>query len=241
MANDLMLLGDVHGDLDFLERRLSMARLHDVRHIIQLGDFGIWSGSKGKAYRESVIALTEQYQVRLDFLDGNHDNHECLRELVDEYGWENPILMGGGLHYLPRGCRFLLGNTKFGVLGGAFSIDLDRRVEGVSWWRRETIESIDLARLGDEPVDILLTHDSPKRIDSMCYPLRPELEQKSLANRKAVLAAIEQTHPHTVYHGHWHIRVSYSLPWRGGPQVHGLAHNDAPCEDSYVCLDTSDA
>jgi len=58
-----------------------------------------------------------------------------------------------------------LGGTSFFFIRGAHSIDSSYRVEGVSWWREEQLNQIDLANAIDEfertKPAIVVSHEAP--------------------------------------------------------------------------------
>lgn len=213
-----MVSGDWHGDLTFAQRAIKATRAMGMTHLIQLGDFGFWPGVAGKRYIEEVSQASTLAGVAVLVIDGNHEDHYQLEDLVEKHGRFEPIPVMGNVFYLPRGCRFDLNDVRFGALGGAVSIDKGRRTLGLSWWPGEDIKQADLLALGDDPLDILLTHDSPATgqidmaINSQMTPwLGQELQRASQSNRKAVLTAALATRPKHLLHGHHHVYLQDTI------------------------------
>jgi hypothetical protein len=94
---------------------------------------------------------------------GNHEDWGRLTTM-----WASPENVGQPLQLtdhvrvLPRGCRFELGGRSFVSLGGAPSVDLDRRTVGKDWWAEEAItpEDVELVVEGGH-ADVMLAHDAP--------------------------------------------------------------------------------
>lgn len=239
----LLMVGDVHGDLPFMRRVVEYAQEWTIDLIIQLGDFGAyWPG--GERFTRGLWELSETMPIY--FLRGNHDNATFLDACVVEHGWENPITLKNQLTFLPDGCRFELGGKQFGVLGGGFSIDWRIRTPEVNWWPQiEMAEAEDLDRLGKERLDVLLTHDSPERLDHLAHQLGPFDEENCELTKRVIRDGIRATKPYRLFHGHWHHRYEdafYYYDAAGNSsitRVMGLACNDDPLKDAIVAIDTS--
>ncbi len=157
----ILFIGDVHGTFDVLDM------LYDEftpDYIVQCGDFGIWN-----KYTHSLLRYSGKAPVY--FIRGNHENHDWLDEL---YGTDNGI---SAIHSLEKefthaknvflcnsGTILKLGSKKILMLGGADSIDKERRLEGKSWWRQE-IPSKECQKnvlsADYKDVDIVVSHTSP--------------------------------------------------------------------------------
>ena len=111
-------------------------------------------------------------------------------------------------------------------------MDHQYRVEGVSWWPNEILTDADVERLGEAPLDVLLSHDAPEGAPIRNFELRPRDEMLCSQVRERILQAVKATQPKLVVHGHWHRRTSSELSWPinsdgeldwASTQVEGLA------------------
>lgn len=152
---NVAFLGDIHDFYEVLKLAPSKAEL-----IVQLGDFGFIHRNPC-----TITPLVETW-----FIDGNHDSIELLHSL--EPTWppdeKDKIQTSPNLFYIPRGSVHKIGNSIVGFLGGADSIDLQFRTEGVDWFRDESIKISNVSRLEKELVnhknlDILVTHAPPSK------------------------------------------------------------------------------
>ena len=151
---NIAFLGDIHEDYNILNIVPPRAR-----RIIQVGDFGFIHLRPCK-----LTPLIETW-----FIDGNHDSIELLHSL--EPTWfpdkKNKIQIGPNLFYIPRGSVHKIGNSLVGFLGGADSIDLKDRTEGIDWFRDEGIKIREMSKLEtelkiyDKNLDVLVTHAVP--------------------------------------------------------------------------------
>lgn len=236
----LLLLGDAHGDARFVSIACDEARRHGCPVIVQLGDFGFWSHTReGQAYLEVCSELVGD-DLRLLFVDGNHENHALLRQLYQAAGEPEALEVAPGVWHLARGTRWQWAGRTYAAFGGAGSVDRTWRSPGYSWWETEVLTEEDLARLGDGPVDVLFAHDAPSvAAFKGGFPLS-DYDKRRLAASRAVLdAAIEQTRPTLVAHGHWHRRHTWMQPGPDGHWVESLADNTAGFEQAAVVLDTA--
>lgn len=148
--------------------------------------------------------------------------------------------------WLPRGHRWEWSGVRFGALGGAFSVNWRWRAEGISWRRGEMLTDADVARLGDEPLDVLISHDAPQGMPLRGLPIPPVDEMRSAEVRVRILEAVEATEPALVVHGHWHHRYRHELTWPvtvdgelvwRSAQVEGLAADIEGDRRSWAVLD----
>lgn len=227
MANEtapVMVLGDVHGDIGWMRDACNTAASHGVQTIIQVGDFAWnWPGRGKLKFGNRVEQFLAERSLRLILVDGNHDNHAELRRLpldADGFG-----IMSGHMRYAPRGHRWTVHGTRFGALGGAFSIDREWRVLDNSYWLEETTTLEDVARLGTEPLDVLVTHEAPAGIAlKVGGKLPQEIEWEAWENRKLVAQAVANTGPSLVFCGHWYQRATQALH-HGSTRVEVLGMN----------------
>jgi Icc-related predicted phosphoesterase len=241
----VLLLGDTHGDATFIANVHKYAREYEVETVIQLGDFGY---DFGKNTIHTIQAWLERDDShKWYWLDGNHDHHDFIEEVIQaDQDLSAPINMGGmgfggdkvvfpdRMFYMPRGSVQQFGARTALALGGAFSIDKHARTPHKSWWHQELIRRSDEERaIGNayknEPIDVMLCHDAPPsewletQLDSNGYKVGPE----SKANRRTLARVVDEVRPQSLYHGHYHYRYDASYYSRQGWEVriHGVGAN----------------
>ena len=237
----LLLAGDTHGNLDWIGTLSKLAARHGCEGVVQLGDFGFWADQRvlrneavaviNNRWLTAVARTAALHGVWWRVIDGNHDAHPLARARyqADDNG-VRPI-RDGVLDWADRGAVWSWAGRRFAALGGAVSIDKDFRREGVSWWPTEEItdEEVDalIARAGTEPVDVLLSHDSPVLPDGIRPLSNPVLRERCERSIAQVLRAVDALRPRLVVHGHYHVRWSGLLerPW-GNVRVEGLASDE---------------
>lgn len=232
----VLFAGDIHGNMEHAEWVIAHASANNCTHIISVGDFGYWVHFPfGKKFVNRVAKLAEKAQIKFLWIDGNHENHDLLRDLTDKFGKDNPIpTPNEWLQHIPRGCRFTIaGNTIMGY-GGAYSVDWLQRVEGRTWWRGELINPFDVDLLDDEPVDILVTHEAPYD-DGKKITYKDDI-QVSIAQRHLVKEILDKVTPQFHICGHHHTRVDWV---DGETQVSVLGRDDMG-DDSVIILDMAD-
>ncbi len=214
----MLLAGDTHGNVKWVAMLAVLARHYECQTIVQLGDFGYWPHTeRGRLFLERVEKVTAHLDIPLYWLDGNHENHDELEALAARRPPQDeataPFLeISRHVHWVPRGARWTWQGRRIGALGGAFSIDWRLRTLGVNWWTGETTTPADVARLGDDPLDLLLTHDVPIGIGVRAdMPLPADDLARARQNRTLVQEAVDATRPELLVHGHWHLRQSLEL------------------------------
>jgi hypothetical protein len=217
---------------------------NDVDTIFALGDFGYWEHTPhGQWALDEQSRLLQEADVQLYWLDGNHENHTLLRAIPWEMDDEGFWIIRENIKYSPRGHDWTWGETHFLTLGGAYSIDKNKRRPGTSWWSEETITDEDVeACYTPERVDIMLTHDLPTGIDMQAiqayrgfpYQTIPASED----NRNKVRQVVEGCLPTKLFHGHYHLKYEDLLTLENGweVQVMGLGCDEMG-RDSYHILE----
>lgn len=240
----IIVAGDWHGNTRWAVHVIRMAPQLLAGEaqplILHLGDFGIWPGTAGRAYREQVQEACRDHGVVVWFLDGNHEDftqisrHSVRRE--NRWGQQ-------GMYWLPRNTRWKWHGRQWHALGGAASVDKAVRKPGASWWPEEEITERQ-ARWAREagPADVLVTHDCPSGVrHSFAAPPRfwaPEDLARSDAHRERLQRVVNALRPRWIMHGHLHRAYTRDCDFGYGPvEVTGLdcAGGDGP---NYVVLDT---
>jgi Icc-related predicted phosphoesterase len=208
----VLIAGDTHLNTAWLNRLVDAAAENDCTVIVQVGDFGYFPEHRdGLRYLTAVEHSCAINGVELWFIDGNHDDHTSLANLDHNH---LPVAVSDHVTYLPRGTRRRLGGAVFGFVGGAFSIDWRDRVAGRDWWPNEMTEASDVARLGLDPLDVLITHEAPAGVNLLSsWKLPAEDQVRADGVRSLIAQAVTTTTPRLVVHGHWHHGYDTELAW----------------------------
>lgn len=139
--------------------------------IVCLGDTGIlWNNSRKDRLNELVFNQLEATGATILVVAGNHDNilHWRKYPLVDFHEGQARQLRDS-VFALEHGQIYEIENRTFFVMGGGYSIDKNRRIDGVTWWKEEmpsyaeTKFAIDQLLAMNKQVDFILTHTCSHR------------------------------------------------------------------------------
>ena len=207
----VLIAGDTHGNTAWMEALTRTAAAEGCAVIIQVGDFGYFPNfPDGPGFLADANAACATNGVELWFVDGNHDDHDALAQFRQA---DTLVRLTDHVAYIPRGARLRLGGVRFGFLGGAFSVDWRDRTTGIDWWPSETTDLSDVARLGDDDLDVLISHDAPTGLDLADRRLPAEDQIRADEVRSLIASAVEATRPQIVFHGHWHRAHDTELSW----------------------------
>jgi hypothetical protein len=239
---EVLIAGDWHGNTRYATRIIEEAHRQGIQEIYHLGDFGIWPGEEGQEYLARLNQECDLYGIGISFVDGNHedfvqlyampiDEEIGLRQVTD-YIW-----------HIPRGHRFEVDGKVWMGLGGAVSVDQHRRRQGIDWWPEEALTLSDALRASNGgPVDVMLTHDCPDRVeipglDSSAFP--SEFITKAEQHREYLGEIVNAVTPKFLFHGHYHRRYDWH---RIGPgfttKIFGLDCDGMPINDNALVLNT---
>ena len=209
--SSIYLTGDTHANV----RRLLIIDDSEMTKddiVIVLGDFGvIWE--KDSQMTDTVLELLSEKNFTLAFLDGNHENFPEIARLEKETYWNGGKigLLPYGIIHLLRGEIYNINGRIIGVCGGANSIDLWHRTEGISWWREEEITDNDIdnfmaaANKYNNKIDMMLSHDAPASMIPI-IKLYSGVNDGDISNSQIQLEKINQEiNIDKWYFGHWHI------------------------------------
>ena len=138
-------------------------------YVIILGDFGlIWDMQESKDEVYWKKWLNEKPWTTL-FVDGNHENHPRLYELLIEDKFGGKVgKVSDSIYHLKRGEVYTIAGKTFFTMGGAYSVDKLQRVNHISWWKEEIPSHAEmeyglsnLDKNGNK-VDYILTHTSSR-------------------------------------------------------------------------------
>lgn len=169
------LFGDIHGadnlvifnEENFPEGQ-KMSK-NDV--VIILGDFGVpWTSPNSDYYESEIEALhclSNRPWTTL-VVDGNHENYDNFNGILIDSKFGGPVdVIAKDVFRLNRGYIYDIEGAKFLAIGGATSIDRDRRIEGKSYWREEELSAaeanfvVNNLEKNNNQVDYVITHTCP--------------------------------------------------------------------------------
>lgn len=222
------VVGDVHGDIQWLRDVVVSCARENVWTILQVGDLGLdWPGRNRARMEARLERLLADEGMTMVTCGGNHDNWDTLSALVTEP--DGLATWRPHIRFLPRGGRTEIAGLTVGALGGACSIDGPPfRTEGKDWWANEepTLEEANHLIAGG-PVNVLLAHDVPAAVpmkSDMDLPIN--LLAKANRTRELLQTVVDELKPRYLFAGHWHQRVTHELLHATGERtrVEVLAH-----------------
>lgn len=172
----IYVTGDTHANLDIhklnMENFPQQKELSKDDYLIICGDFGlVWDGSAREIYWQDW--LSDRSFTTL-WVDGNHENFDILYcfPTIEKFGGRVREI-APDIYHLDRGQVLTIDEKKIFVMGGARSIDKDRRIEHISWWKDEmpTMTEMQLATTAleahDWNVDYVVTHCAPRSVQKL--------------------------------------------------------------------------
>jgi len=227
------LMGDSHADTKFIARSIYTAIDYECHYIVQLGDFGYWPRwADGQRFLESVSTLLVNNDINLVFVPGNHEDHDSLNALDGHRSPEGFVRVLENLYTTTMVNNWSWGNTSFGALGGAFSIDYKQRTPSVDWFFDEQPTQAHVDAL--QPCDVLFSHEGPL---ALLKPLPdPILNDQATQPRLMIQQALTKTSPSIQFHGHWHLYKEYEY---NEIQVVALGANVNRFNGTGAILDTN--
>lgn len=206
----ILTVGDIHGEFGHLN---SLIQKKHPSIILQVGDFGYWPKDKKNQKiknRDTIIY----------FCDGNHEDHESLRNLENNEIQENVFYMErGSTLNLPDGRTVLF-------MGGAFShdwrykefgdVEWRYREVGIDWFPfMELVTEEDLNKIPDVKIDIVISHTAPKEFFMPPRDGGLEVEDPS---RESLSQLLKKYQPKLWFFGHYHYfryGFDYGCKWTG--------------------------
>lgn len=233
----IFLLGDSHGDTGFMKFAIAAAARNGCDVLLQLGDFGYWDHTLGgREYLDKVSRTAIECEMPVLFVDGNHENHDMLRDLMFEESsrFDGLVWVRPYVGWLTRGALWEWESVLFGAAGGAASVDRSMRSQGWTWWSDEVLVRSDVAALSREKLDVLVCHDAPDRANMFSTRSFPKEDLKRAHESRLVLdSLIESSKPSLVIHGHWHKRHTVN---DGDLTIEGFADNEGRFEKAAGIL-----
>jgi hypothetical protein len=222
----IVVVGDLHANTRWAETVLYNAHKllagEDLKVILQLGDFGVFSDAGGDYFLQQVQSALELFDMQILVTPGNQEDYDRIESWRDD---DYPPLaafmpLAGGerldrIHILPRGHRWTWHGRTWLSCGGAASPDRAWRLRNfaqtgtVMWWPQENITDDDVKRCIDAgPADVLVSHDRPSlaRISLPPWPRGwSDADQaRCEISREKIQTICQWTKPYMVMHGHYH-------------------------------------
>lgn len=206
--SSIFIIGDLHGDYRGLINLINIVPEGSL--IICVGDFGIgFPQTKDLSYYEILNNRLAYKNVMVYTIRGNHDN---------------PSWFAGGINRKPIGLSHIklipdytyknINGEIFAFVGGAISIDRNRRVNGISYWEDEAVW---LEPLNFQKADVLICHtapsylppvDSDERLIKAIFNFNGGYDQKLFDDlkeeRKKMDEIVRGINPDNIYYGHFH-------------------------------------
>lgn len=218
MERQLIICGDIHGELRELVWKLTSQKSVDRADIVVAGDFGAGFGDLEAIYQRVKDKL-DTFDIRIYAVRGNHDNPELFTgseiyprlTLLKDY---EEVVLGNGKRILP--------------VGGATSLDKEWRVEYEQkkkkkiWWENEGIVKLEgLENLVPKKVDIIISHEAPLTFEPVLFRsegMSLDTYKKVKEDREYLDRILELVKCDRWFYGHYHQSMSGSygsLLWRG--------------------------
>lgn len=213
----ILMAGDTHGHLGHCQYLVRTAKQEKCDRVFVLGDFGAWEHTKdGVRFFDQLDLYCNINNIKIYFVDGNHDKTSLLVEKYDETrDDEGFMIVRPYIRYAWRGHRWTWDEVRFIALGGAYSVDKEWRLDlearypgkygghGSLWFPEEEMDDYDMSQILQDtsPVDVILAHDKPRGS-------HPGWNRKDLAeywpNQDRLQLAVRTLEPTLFMHGHLH-------------------------------------
>jgi Icc-related predicted phosphoesterase len=184
----ILVTGDIHAQVADLNQLINRK---NPDMVICCGDFGYWPN-----FGYDLTNIKLQGTEKILWCDGNHEDHWSLAKRESDE-------IVPGIIYMPRGSTYMLpdGRTIL-FMGGADSIDKNRRIIGKNWFPEEIITQKDFMNLPEVNVDIFITHTCPTELVTTLALYYPEKGWEPSNDALSELWKIYK--PNLWFFGHWH-------------------------------------
>ncbi len=214
----MIILGDIHGDFQYLIELLGMFDFQN-ESIISVGDFGLGFDTLSSECMHLAMLNNSlrRRNIKLYVIRGNHDNPSYWRDSNDskDPGFSNIILVRDYTVMIIEDKNVLF-------IGGGISIDRSVRTEGRNYWKDEVIIRNDefIKSLPENSIDVMITHTPiAKMFWHICgtdlvnqYALRDrslwadiDKEQSILEEYNSILKETQKDSLKMWFSGHLHI------------------------------------
>lgn len=188
----ITVIGDVHGKTQQYQKIIRQ-KYQDCK-TIQIGDMGIGFAGVG------LHKMSDDHR----WFRGNHDDPAKCRNTTNYMGdWG------------------LIPDTKLMWIAGAFSVDRDYRIPGISWWPDEELSYEELQKViatySTVKPDYVLSHEAPSRAGRalLDHLMGPYFSAKQNCCNSRTAEALQQMfdihRPKEWVFGHYHIDKSFMI------------------------------
>lgn len=211
-------LGDIHGNVEALDRAAAAFHAVGIKTVLQVGDLGVfWPGAERTA--ELMEESLASRGITLIFCPGNHDDWgRLLRVPVEPEGYRRITEHIWMLH----GTVIEHEGLRIAGLGCATSSDKHSRLRYESrtglktWWAEERVDRDLAANLGRmREVDVLITHEISDGLGDAHIPQRrgtsESYARQATIDRLIIRDLFEVLDPKLHATGHHHVRQSVLL------------------------------
>lgn len=206
----IVLAGDTHGTTDIWKVKDYFDQHEGFTkkdYLIILGDAAV-CGFSPENENLTRKALSELPVTTL-FIDGNHENFLELNSYdADEWNGGKVHIIEDDIIHLMRVQVFNIDGKKFFTFGGAYSIDRNSRVKGLTWFPEEIPtdeeyeKGLENLEKNDFEVDYILSHTGPS--EAVAYMGYGEWADEEIALRKYLQRIADNTEFTAWYFGHFH-------------------------------------
>jgi hypothetical protein len=246
-----MLIGDTHGGVDNILPKLDVAGKLKIQHVLQVGDFGLWSHYQdGQVYLDMVQASAQKNKLSVYAIGGNHENWDHWEWMTKNLPThKNFAMVRSRVLLSPKINNWRWDNKQFISAGGAVSVDREWRLQreaGVAmdeygriakatgprtmYWPNEELTDQDVHKLKTWGIDAdyLITHDCSNNTP---WNGRLKADPQSETHRRRIDEVIRATNPGMHFHGHMHTKYDWLnfAGERNGEaiyvQTYGLEHD----------------
>ncbi len=223
MGRSYMFISDLHGYFHVIDAQVAHAEDVlgcPVTEVLVLGDFGFFGDNLHDFFRRKK----KRFLRPTSFIEGNHEDHGALEDLVDSYA--------DVVAHLSRGSVRQVGTKRCLCLGGARYMDAWSTPRGCEITEGDMARSMSHA---PDTIDMVITHDCPVGIG---VPNTPGLEHYGMPGVPALNRIAELYRPQLWVFGHhhrWHEVVQDDTRYLGLPRSwEGFALMDAEGEIQTV-------
>lgn len=185
----IRFIGDVHGKWTSYKKTIK-----DCSHSLQVGDFGVGFTNVKTEQKYSNPPYDAMKKGNHFFIRGNHDNPSTCKN--------HPFWIKDG--------GSVFGRNDIFCVGGAMSIDKDRRTEGYDWWHDEELTYGQLCNIMDAyeliKPKIVVSHECPDSVISrICHQIGKHKHDIPSVTRRCFDNMLEIHRPDLWVCGHWHL------------------------------------
>lgn len=147
----MILLGDIHGNFNIITTQIRKYNIKN-ENIIQVGDFGIGFDDRIDLHNLNHLNnILSERNINLYVIRGNHDNPS----------WFKGELNLTNITLLPDYSILKIEDKNILFIGGAISIDREKRETNKSYWKDEVVV-FDKDKLESiKGIDMVVTHTAP--------------------------------------------------------------------------------